>query len=708
MSSVFNSVSKATLDRVKALNENKINTFLMPSKFISVEAGQTGYLLNEWFNKNRPLSERLRYKSFFSNSSMEALHGAIKIARHKCLEVSNRENKKKILVYSSHAESLRNIFDPLQRGTEKALIPAVEIFSDQNLLLYRLIEDAYCIAAVVVNSESVGLAANIDIIFDTARERNILCILDESENDWRKISLIHHIRQLPDVVISGEKLTGQELAFAVFSMTDETYQPWNTYFTCMLHSSTYSGNRLSLGIARDYLLELFRDYPDILQSAHAIATSRKATLQAFSAYVNPKLVALYSLAGLDVDVLKAHGSVLTIALDGDKQKSKDILDFVSGGGLAVRGHTPTDMVGDVLEQHDTQVNYWSGLQQELESLTGLKHVFPAVSGASAVEIALSLGMCANKEKTRIITFKKNYAGKTLLALAATDPEDMQSVQRFGPLYFDVMYLDPLAPDCACTLSSELQSGKVALVWLELIQGMTGLAIPPDLVAIINENKKEGGYLIGVDEVLMGFYRAGDLFTWQGKIEHPDLITLSKVLSDATVPVAVTLVNDHVYLEACKTNQALVTCFETLYLNQFAAHVAYHVVKKIVQLKPGDNVKQVSSYILAELRNMAEQSTLIDEVIGRGFDFYMKYNYQAFPLRILGKQGAGLYNLFLCSLCLKEADLFIYFDRYLPAITLTQIEAELFVLNMRKIFLQKPWKLHAKFYRYLLGLVFTMR
>ena len=71
-------------------------------------------------------------------------------------------------------------------------------------------------------------------------------------------------------------------------------------------------------------------------------------------------------------------------------------------------------------------------------------------------------------------------------------------------------------------------------------------MPLALLEIIAAHKQQNGYLVGIDEILMGFHRTGKLFSHTDTPVSPDIVTFSKALSDATFPIGMTLVAESVY------------------------------------------------------------------------------------------------------------------------------------------------------------------
>ncbi len=499
-------------------------------------------------------------------------------------------------------------------------------------------------------------------------------------------SLIHEISLLQDIIVTGESLTGYEIPFGAFSMAETIHEPWASMMTCFTHSSTYSGNNLSLTKAREQLLAhapCLRGDRAAQEKCAAIAADNKERVNAFARYVNPGLVKLYALTGLDIHAVGGHGSMLRIK--PDEGHEKEIFDCVAGGGAVVRGHTPADLVPEVIETHNAETDYWEKLSARLAGLC-LPHVFPAVSGASAVDIGMTLAMLANADKTKIVTFKGNYAGKTLLSLNGTADETLR--QPFFPLYHDVAYIDPFAQDAKKHLESVLTSGQVALIWFEVIQGGCDREIPNDLIEIISRYKDRYGYIIATDEIFNGFFRTGPLFSFQGKVIAPDIVTFAKPLSDASFPFAATLVSSRVYHQAVQNRPEVVHYLEKLYQNQIGSHIALHSVEKILSPEFEKNVSRVSEILHKGLNDIARKSSIVKGISGRGLTYRLDYNDRHFLLRLLGKTGYSLFVLYMCRLCVRKADVFLFFDECSPALTVSDAEVKQLLENLKPVFTEK--------------------
>ncbi len=258
-----------------------------------------------------------------------------------------------------------------------------------------------------------------------------------------------------------------------------------------------------------------------------------SVLRVYGELVNPAGAKLHRTLSGGLHVVRAEGATVTVQLDSGQRL--DLVDAISGGGLGTGGHNPDDVCTDVLAGHDPDADYFQRLQQTLGAQSGLPRAFPGVSGAGAVDTAMCLALLAQGGRRTVLVFRGNYAGKTLPALLAT--ANARTRAPFEPLYPDVRYLDPFAPDAVKRLEEELARKDLALVWLEWVHGSAPsyAPIPDALLTLIAREREERGYLVGVDEILTSYYRCGQRFAFMGRLPHVDVVTLSKALSYPDLP-----------------------------------------------------------------------------------------------------------------------------------------------------------------------------
>ncbi|MFT0802924.1 acetylornithine transaminase [Bacillus swezeyi] len=228
----------------------------------------------------------------------------------------------------------------------------------------------------------------------------------------------------------------------------------------------------------------------------------------------------------NVNIKKAKG---TIAED---ENGKNYLDFVQGIAVCNLGHCP-DAVADAIKKQLDDVWHVSNLfkndlqEKVAEQLTNHSAgdlVFFCNSGAEANEAAVKLAR-KYTQKTKIITFKQSFHGRTYAGMAATGQEKIK--HGFGPMLTGFHYLPYNEPDAFQTLSGQ---DDIAAVMLETIQGEGGV-IPADreFLQEVQAFCREKQALLIVDEVQTGIGRTGKAFGYEHGGLSPDIITVAKGL-----------------------------------------------------------------------------------------------------------------------------------------------------------------------------------
>ncbi|WP_099354230.1 acetylornithine transaminase [Fredinandcohnia onubensis] len=237
----------------------------------------------------------------------------------------------------------------------------------------------------------------------------------------------------------------------------------------------------------------------------------------------------------DLTVDSAEGAIIV------DNKGKKYLDFVSGIAVCNLGHRHPKVMKAVEEQLQ---KYWhvsnlfkSDIQQEvaekLVSNSELDAVFYCNSGAEANEAALKLAR-KYTQKSKVITFKQSFHGRTFGTMAATGQEKIHS--GYGPLLQEFVYL--AYNDCDA-LEREMDD-EVAAVMVEVVQGEGGV-VPgtEEFLKKIQALCAKHGSLFIIDEVQTGIGRTGKAFAHQHFNLTPDIITLAKGLGSG-LPVGAML------------------------------------------------------------------------------------------------------------------------------------------------------------------------
>ncbi|WP_379969208.1 acetylornithine transaminase [Ectobacillus sp. sgz5001026] len=227
----------------------------------------------------------------------------------------------------------------------------------------------------------------------------------------------------------------------------------------------------------------------------------------------------------EVEPKTAYGSTIT-----DKN-GKKYLDFTSGIGVCNLGHRPKNVEEAVFKQLS---QYWhvsnlfqSGNQEiaakMLAEAAGMDRVFFANSGAEANEAAIKLARKATG-KTKIITFKNSFHGRTYATMSATGQDKIK--QGYGPMLETFVYVS--YNDIEGVKS--VIGNDVAAVMIEVVQGEGGIHVGNmDFLQGVQELCKQHGALLIIDEVQTGIGRTGKPFAFQHFDLEPDLITSAKGL-----------------------------------------------------------------------------------------------------------------------------------------------------------------------------------
>ncbi|MGG7621464.1 acetylornithine transaminase [Bacillus coreaensis] len=227
----------------------------------------------------------------------------------------------------------------------------------------------------------------------------------------------------------------------------------------------------------------------------------------------------------DIEPVTASGSTIT-----DKN-GKRYLDFTSGIGVCNLGHRPKqvhDAVRKQLNQFWHVSNLFQSGNQEtaakmLAKAARLDRVFFSNSGAEANEAAIKLARKATG-KSKFITFKNSFHGRTFATMSATGQEKIKN--GFGPMletFKHVSYNDLEAVEMAI-------DNDVAAVMIETVQGEGGIHVgSKDFLQGIQDLCNQHDILFIIDEIQTGIGRTGLPFAFQHFDLNPDLVTSAKGL-----------------------------------------------------------------------------------------------------------------------------------------------------------------------------------
>lgn len=313
---------------------------------------------------------------------------------------------------------------------------------------------------------------------------------------------------------------------------------------------------------------------------------------------------LYNVYPLfDINIVKGEGCRVW------DDKGTEYLDLYGGHAVISIGHAHPHYVESIASQVQ-KLGFYSNsvintlqtaVAEKLGRLSGYEDysAFFVNSGAEANENALKLASFTNG-RTRVISFKKSFHGRTSLAVEVTD-----NAKIIAPINSNnhTTYL-PLNDIEA--VRAELAKGDVAAVIIEGIQGIGGIVVPrPEFLQQLQEECTATGTILVLDEIQSGYGRSGKFFAHQWAGIRPDLITVAKGIANG-FPMGALLISP-------KFTPIFGQLGTTFGGNHLACAAAQAVLDVIEDENLLENVNKVGEYLMTELKKIPA----IKEVRGKG-------------------------------------------------------------------------------------------
>ncbi|RJR10506.1 adenosylmethionine--8-amino-7-oxononanoate transaminase [Candidatus Parcubacteria bacterium] len=275
--------------------------------------------------------------------------------------------------------------------------------------------------------------------------------------------------------------------------------------------------------------------------------------------------------GRDCFVKDAYGkwyldgvSSIWVSIHGHRKKEiddaiKEQLDKIAHSTLLGLSNIPSILLAEKLISLTDKS--FAGLQPQLSK------VFYSDNGSTAVEVALKMAFQywihkGVKGKHSFLSLKNAYHGDTIGAVSVGGIDIFHEV--FKPLLFKT-YKAP-SPYCyrcdfgktflecsfACLAEMEnileKHSDEIAAVIIEpIVQAAGGMIVWPEgYLKGIRELCNKYNVLLIADEVATGFGRTGKMFACEHENVFPDIMCLSKGITNGYMPLAVTLSTDEIY------------------------------------------------------------------------------------------------------------------------------------------------------------------
>ena len=268
-----------------------------------------------------------------------------------------------------------------------------------------------------------------------------------------------------------------------------------------------------------------------------------------------------------------------------------------------------------------------------------------VGGSQAIEDSLKLVRNFKKGKSLMFAFEGGYHGRTLGASAITSSYRYR--RRYGhfgdrahfipfPYHFrgpKGMSKEECGQHCIKQFERLFESeyngvwdpkvgeAEYAAFYVEPIQGTGGYVIPPkNFFVELKRVLDERGILLVVDEIQMGFYRTGKLWS----IEHfgvkPDAIVFGKAITNGLNPLAGVwareeLINPTIFPPG--------STHSTFSANPMGTAVALEAMKMMRETDYETMVVEKGAYLLEGLKELKRRYPIVGDVDGLGMALRME-------------------------------------------------------------------------------------
>jgi beta-alanine--pyruvate transaminase len=257
-----------------------------------------------------------------------------------------------------------------------------------------------------------------------------------------------------------------------------------------------------------------------------------------------------------------------------------ILDGTAGLWCMNAGHCREPIARAIAEQA-ARMDYAPGFQMghplEFELASRLAEILPAElnrvffanSGSEAVDSALKIALAYWQAKgepgrTRLIGRLRGYHGVGFggISVGGIDTNKRQFASQLLPNVDHLPHTHDASrnvfsrgqPEHGAELANELETlvakygaSTIAAVIIEPVAGSTGVLIPPKgYLERLRDICTKHGILLIFDEVITGFGRLGAPFAAEYFDIEPDLMTVAKGITNASVPMGAVFVRQGIY------------------------------------------------------------------------------------------------------------------------------------------------------------------
>ncbi len=290
--------------------------------------------------------------------------------------------------------------------------------------------------------------------------------------------------------------------------------------------------------------------------------------------------------------------------------------------------------------HPTKIELAKTIAQDAEAKWGRAgRVHFNVGGAQAIEDSLKVVRNATGGKSLMFAFEGGYHGRTLGASSITSSYRYR--RRFGhfgdraqflPFPYPFRrpkgmtaeeYAESLVSDFARKFENEYHAVwdpktrqcEYAAFYIEPIQGTGGYVIPPaNYFKGIKKVLDEHGVLLVVDEIQMGFWRTGKLWSIENFGVQPDVLVFAKALTNGLNALSglwarEELINPTIFPPG--------STHSTFASNPLGTALGLEVMKMTHEVDFGKQVCDSGAYFLEGLKDLQKRHKEIGDVDGLG-------------------------------------------------------------------------------------------
>jgi acetylornithine/succinyldiaminopimelate/putrescine aminotransferase len=545
-----------------------------------------------------------RRPTYLGNALEEVLSGACKLARYET-ECRGKSQRGLIIDPAARLKYFEGI--SVASGEQITLIPETVVLAGPEAIANSRNLSGEEFGFVVVLPEAIAALQESDLrdILKWHARLRIVCLDRDTWLRSREPNADWPFDLDPDVVVFDESFVNRDVPFSAFTSRSEIYGRWMQPGTSTFHSTTFQPNSIST-------LHLVRSLTAAAPEFMAVLRSQLSRLESdlefrsetFAELFSPSLAKAIRTINFNQRGVEASGHYVKIG-------NKSYFDGVAGVACSIRGHNPPTYV-DELEEADSEDNPREFVAQQLHELSGLPHHLPAVTGGGAVEAALKLGLTAQFPKKYVLAFHGGFGGKTLLALTGTANPKYKT--RLGDLYPHVIYVDPFADDVCETVDRLLSEYPVALVQLELVQGVGGvISLPDRLLEHLQKRREEHDLLMFVDEVQTGMFRTGPFLHCRDRGVTPDLVSMGKATSDMMFPFAFTLFNDKVLERVERQQPDLIPLIRPQYDYDLGYRTVANTLRRAGENDLEDQIRRAGKRFAEQLHAALDGCSAVKEV-----------------------------------------------------------------------------------------------